>query len=437
MAQIVRMPKMSDTMEEGVIAAWHKEIGDTVESGELMAEVETDKATMDYESCDEGVLLYRGAEEGDAVPINGVLAILGEEGEHISALLNEIEGGGGGQSAEKAPDNGAAAPEEKTEPKAPAKKVDTSGIDAKIVRMPKMSDTMEEGVIAAWHKEIGDTVESGELMAEVETDKATMDYESYDEGVLLYRGAEEGEGVPVNGVLAVVGAEGADFQALLDAEAGGGEEVAVGPEEETRQEGDNKKPEGITAASPQPTVPKEKEAAASTAPSDNGRVKISPLARKMAEERGFDLHQIEGTGEGGRIVKSDIENFKPKDDAPAPTKAAAPAKADQPAAAPIPQPVGEESFEEHKVSQMRKAIARRLGESKFTAPHFYLTMEINMDQAWAARKRINEFAAPSKISFNDLVIKATAVALRRHPQVNGSWLGDKLRYNHHVHIGMA
>ncbi|SDL17751.1 pyruvate dehydrogenase E2 component (dihydrolipoamide acetyltransferase) [Catalinimonas alkaloidigena] len=436
MAQIVKMPKMSDTMEEGVIAAWHKKIGDKVEAGDLMAEVETDKATMDYESYDEGTLLYIGAEEGESIPVDGVLAILGEEGEDISGLLKDVESGGAGNGAEPAESNAEAPKEEapKAEKKAAKKKVDVSSIPAKIVRMPKMSDTMEEGVIAAWHKKIGDKVEAGDLMAEVETDKATMDYESYDEGTLLYIGAKEGESVAVNGVLAIVGDEGADYQALLDAEGSEGDEEVV---EETEAEGDTqpKAATDATSASPEPAA----QAATSVNGAENGRVKISPLARKMAEDKGFDIAKIEGSGEGGRIVKRDVENFKPSA-APAPAKAAEAAPQEKAAAAPapvIPQAVGEERFEEVKISQMRKTIARRLSESLFTAPHFYLTMEINMDQAWEARKRINEFAAPGKISFNDMVIKAVGVALRRHPKVNSAWLDDKIRYNQHVHVGMA
>ncbi len=415
MAEIVKMPKMSDTMEEGVIAVWHKKVGDKVESGELMAEIETDKATMDYESFNEGTVLYLGAEEGDAVEVNGILAIVGDEGEDYKALLN-------GSDAEPST-------EKKEEPKAesnsaPAEKIDTSNIKAEIVRMPKMSDTMEEGVIATWHKKVGDTVESGELMADVETDKATMEYESYNDGTVLYLGAKEGESVKVEGILAIVGEKGADYEALIKAD----------------QQSDDSAEEKSEVKEAAPTASAEPSAQTSSATSNkeentvssNGRIKASPLAKKLAEDKGININQVQGSGDGGRIVKRDVENFVPSQK-PASEPAAA-----QEASAPVvlPTVVGEESFEEVRVSQMRKTIAKRLAQSKFTAPHFYLTMEINMDRAIEARKSMNE-VSPVKISFNDLVIKAAAVALRKHPMANASWLEDKIRINHHVHIGVA
>lgn len=404
---------MSDTMEEGVIAVWHKKVGDKVESGELMAEIETDKATMDYESYNDGTVLYLGAAEGEPVKVDGILAIVGEEGEDYQSLLN-------GADAQPVA-------EEKTEAPAPAattEQIDTSGINAEIVRMPKMSDTMEEGVIAAWHKKVGDEVESGELVAEIETDKATMEYESYNDGTILYLGAAEGESVKVDGILAIVGEAGADFEALIKADAQGPAESPT-PAEAT----DNTTSIEVPVVTPEPAAA---PVAAST--SANGRVKASPLAKRLASEKGIDIAQVQGTGEGGRIIKRDIESFVPS---ATPDKAIASAEAKESTASiQLPQIVGEESFEELRVSQMRKTIARRLGESKFSAPHFYLTMEINMDKAIEARKSMNE-VSPVKISFNDMVIKATAASLRVHPQVNSSWLEDKIRINHHVHIGVA
>lgn len=411
MAEIVRMPKMSDTMTEGVIAKWHKKVGDTVKSGELMAEIETDKATMDYESFNEGTVLYLGAKEGQAVQINDVLAIVGKKGEDYSALLagasNAAASGGKTETAQAA---SAPAPA----PAASSPAIDTSGIKAEIVRMPKMSDTMTEGVIAAWHKKVGDPVKTGELLAEVETDKATMEYESYNTGTLLYIGAEAGKPIAVNGVLAVIGEKGADFQTLLKAE----ETKSAAP--------------ASPAASPKQESAAPAQSSSSQAEhSSNGRIKASPLAKKLASDKGYDINRIQGSGDQGRITKRDVENFKPS---------AAPAAGDKPAkgSAPVvlPKVVGEESFEEVPVSQMRKVIAKRLAESKFSAPHFYLTMEINMDKAIEARKSINE-VSPVKISFNDMVIKAVAAALRQHPDVNVSWLGDKMRKNHHIHIGVA
>lgn len=412
MAEIVRMPKMSDTMEEGVIAVWHKKVGDKVESGELMAEIETDKATMDYESYNEGTVLYLGAEEGEAVQINGILAIVGEKGEDYKALLNESSENGSGDNEEK--------PAEAK--KADAEAIDTSNIKAEVVRMPKMSDTMEEGVISAWHKKVGDTVESGELMAEIETDKATMEYESYNDGTVLYLGAKEGESVAVNGVLAIVGEKGADFETLLKAES------------QTESETEPAKEEPAKASPKQETSEPKKEESTVQTQTNNGRIKASPLAKRLAQEKGINISEVKGSGDGGRIIKRDVEDFVPVKAEQ--TKSAAPAQKSSTPAVELPKIVGEESFEELRVSQMRKTIAKRLAESKFTAPHFYLTMEINMDKAIEARASMNE-VSPVKISFNDMVIKAAAAALRKHPQVNSSWLGDKIRINHHIHIGVA
>ncbi|MBO6659456.1 MAG: pyruvate dehydrogenase complex dihydrolipoamide acetyltransferase [Roseivirga sp.] len=416
MAEIVRMPKMSDTMEEGVIAVWHKKVGDQVESGELMAEIETDKATMDYESFNDGTVLYLGAEEGEAVAVDGILAIVGKEGEDYKALLND-NGSTSEEKEEEAPK------EEKSAPAEKAEKIDTSSINAEIVRMPKMSDTMEEGVIASWLKKVGDSVESGELMAEIETDKATMEYESYNDGTVLYLGAKEGESVKVDGILAIVGEEGADYEALIKADQQGGssEEKAEEPADEPQEKTESAS--STTNAAP-----------AAESSNSNGRVKASPLAKKLAEDKGIDLGQVKGSGDGGRIIKRDIENFTPTQKAAAPEKAEESAKSAP--AIELPKVVGEESFEEMRVSQMRKTIAKRLAQSKFTAPHFYLTMEINMDKAIEARKSMNEIS-PVKISFNDMVIKAAAVSLRQHKMVNASWLDDKIRINHHVHVGVA
>jgi pyruvate dehydrogenase E2 component (dihydrolipoamide acetyltransferase) len=403
------MPKMSDTMTEGVIAKWHKKVGDTVKSGELMAEIETDKATMDYESFNTGTVLYLGAKEGEAVKVNDVLAIVGNKGEDFAALL-----AGGAASTTTAASGGKTESVKTETATAVAEAIDTSGIKAEVVLMPKMSDTMNEGVIAAWHKKVGDSVKSGELLAEVETDKATMEYESYNTGTLLYIGAKEKEAVAVNGVLAIIGEKNADWQTLLKAHQSKGSTPAKTAPTETK---------------PVEQVPTS-SSNGSTITSTNGRLKASPLAKKMAKDLGFDIGKIQGTGEGGRVTKHDVESYKPS--------AAPAAKTDVKSAAPIvlPQVVGKESFEEVAVSQMRKTIARRLSESKFTAPHFYVTMEINMDKAVEARKSINEIS-PVKISFNDMVLKATAAALRQHPEINSSWLGDKIRKNHHIHIGVA
>lgn len=422
MAEIIRMPKMSDTMEEGVIAAWLKKVGDVVKPGDILAEVETDKATMELESYEEGVLLYIGVEEKDAVPVNGVIAIIGEKGENIDALLKDIKSGG---TAEAKSEDKKETPKEEEKPAAKKQEatetIDVSGINATVITMPKMSDTMTEGTIASWLKKVGDQVKSGDIIAEVETDKATMELESYEDGTLLYIGIEAGDAVPVDGVIAIIGEKGADYEKLLKAHKANQGAAEAPASEETKEEKapDVKKEETPVAQSSAPV--------ASTSSSDGGRLKASPLAKKMASEKGVDISLVKGSGEGGRIVKRDIENFNQA------TAQAAAAPTAMPTSAPA---VGQESFKEEKVSQMRKVIAKRLAESKFTAPHFYLTMEINMDKAIEARKSMNE-VSPVKISFNDMVIKAAAAALRQHPKVNSSWLGDKIRYNDHIHIGMA
>lgn len=416
MAEIIRMPKMSDTMEEGVIAAWLKKVGDEVKAGDILAEVETDKATMELESYDEGVLLYIGVQEKDAVPVNGVIAIVGEKGENIDALLKEIEGGDAAPSqAENKVEESKEAPAPKEE--SAQEEIDISGIKATLITMPKMSDTMQEGTIASWLKKEGDEVKSGDILAEVETDKATMELESYEDGILLHIGVGEGDSVEIDGVIAVIGEKGADFETLIKAHKAKSSGAPEAKTEEAKKE---------AAPAEKAETPAEKTNAA-TSTSGNGRVKASPLAKKLAEDKGIDISLVKGTGEGGRIIKRDVENFDP---------ASVKAPAAQAASGATATAVGQESFKEEKVSQMRKVIAKRLAESKFSAPHFYLTMEINMDKAIEARKSMNELS-PVKISFNDMVIKAAAAALRQHPKVNSAWLGDKIRYNDHIHIGMA
>jgi len=410
MAEVVRMPKMSDTMTEGVIAKWHKKVGDKVGSGDLIAEVETDKATMDFESFQEGTILYIGAEEGQAVPVDSVIAVLGNAGEDYKAAL---EGASGAPAAETKPSAETQKPVE-----APAAEedggIDPESVGATVIRMPLLSDTMTEGVIAEWHKKVGDKVKSDDSLADVETDKATMEVTAYAEGTLLYVGVEKGQAAKVNDIIAIVGKEGTDVQALLKGAKGGNKPAAVQPEEST----------------PAPAAETKTEEAPKAASEADARIKASPLAKKIAKEKGIDLTQVKGSAEGGRIVKKDVEEFTPS------AKPAAQPAAPAAAAPAIPQYIGEEKYTEKPVTQMRKTIAKRLAESKFTAPHFYLTMSIDMDSAMAARTKINEFA-PVKISFNDMVIKAVAVALKQHPVVNSSWQGDKIRFNEHVNIGVA
>ncbi len=433
MAEVIRMPKMSDTMEEGVIASWLKKVGDEVESGDILAEVETDKATMELESFEDGTLLHIGVEESNSVPVDGVIAIIGEEGEDIADLLKDIESGGGSNGDKKndKKEPSESEPEETTDEADEA--VDASDVAANVILMPKMSDTMEEGVIASWLKKVGDEVESGDILAEVETDKATMELESYEDGTLLYIGVDEGGSVPVDGVIAVIGEKDADYEKLLKANSGKKSEKKSNEDAPSKSAPEDKETTSEDKDAPA-YVPSRSSNGTSSNDTTDGRVKASPLAKKMAQEKGYDIASIEGSGEHGRIIKRDVENFKPSQPSAEPQKTEK--TADDSAPVTLPPVVGEERYEEKKVSQMRKAIARRLSESKFGAPHFYLTMEINMDRAIAARKSINEYS-PVKISFNDIIIKATAAALRQHPDVNVAWQGDTMRYNEHVHIGVA
>jgi len=431
MAEVIKMPKMSDTMTEGVLAKWHKKVGDKVKSGDVLAEIETDKATMDFESYQDGSLLYIGIEEGQAAPVDTVIAVIGKEGEDYKALLAGESAAA--PAAEKKEEEKPAAPVADKAPAAtpaPAAKVDLSSIPATVIRMPALSDTMTEGVINKWNFKVGDKVKSDDSLADVETDKATMEVVGYESGTLLYIGPKEGEAAPVNGIIAIVGKEGTDITPLL-------QDTGSAPAAEA-------KPAESADAATAESTPAAEEASEG---SDDSRVKASPLARKMAKDKGIDLTAVKGRAEGGRIVKKDIEDFKPgeaKAAAPAAAETKAPAAesasapAAKPAAAPITLPTftGEEKFTERPVTQMRKAISRRLSESLFTAPHFYVTMSIDMDQAIEARTKINA-VAPVKISFNDFVVKACAVALKQHPAINSSFQGDKIRTNEHVNIGVA
>ncbi|MGM1428745.1 pyruvate dehydrogenase complex dihydrolipoamide acetyltransferase [Sphingobacterium lactis] len=428
MAEVVKMPKMSDTMTEGVIAKWHKKVGDKVNSGDLIAEVETDKATMDFESYQEGTLLYIGPKEGDAVPVDSVIAVLGDEGEDYEALLKED---GGSEKKEAPKDDKAEGKESKDAPaekagEAPAEAVSdvtAEDLGVTVITMPLLSDTMTEGVIAQWNFKVGDTIKSDDAIADVETDKATMEVTAYADGTLLYVGLEAGQAAKVNDIIAIVGPAGTDVTPLLN------QKPAAAKSADKNEE--SKKEESKSAA------PAAKEEAAPAASSDDSRVKASPLARKIAKDKGIDLNQVKGSAENGRIVKKDVENFTPSAAPAAAASTAAPAaQAGETKTISLPTYVGEERFTEKPVNQMRKTIARRLSESLFTAPHFYLTISVDMDNAMAARAQINE-VAPVKVSFNDIVIKAVAIALKQHPAVNSSWLGDKIRYNEHTNIGVA
>lgn len=404
MAEVITMPRLSDTMTEGKVAKWHKKVGDKVKEGDILAEIETDKAVQDFESEVEGTLLYVGVEEGNAATVDSVLAIIGNEGEDISGLT-----GGGGAAAPAATSE-----EKKEEPKAetPAAPEQASAevpAGVEVITMPRLSDTMTEGKVAKWHKNVGDTVKEGDLLAEIETDKAVQDFESEFNGVLLKQGVEEGGAAPVDSVLAIIGPAGTDITGV-----GAAKSATPSSEKSAEQKTEAKA---------------EEKAAPVVSSSSTDRVAISPLAKKMAQDKGVDINSIQGSGENGRIVKKDIENYQPS------AKPAASAPSASPAAQVALSFVQGEDTETPN-SQVRNVIAKRLSESKFSAPHYYLMVEINMDKAIEARKEINSLP-DTKISFNDMIIKATAVALRKHPQVNSSWAGDKIIHRGNINIGVA
>ncbi len=416
-----------------MIAAWHKKVGDTVKKGDLLAEVETDKATMELESYKDGTLLHIGTEKGGKLQVNDLLAIIGNKGEDISSLLK-----GGGQAIEKSEGKKAEPKKEaasKTTNKQPATTTATTAAPAidiskmeEVVLMPRLSDTMTEGVIAAWHKNVGDQVKKGDILAEIETDKATMELESYKNGTLLYQGAAKGEKISVNALLCIIGEKGkVDVDAVVAAAKGGVSSGSSANDQQGKQE---------PSKAAEPETSNEQPATSST----NGRIKASPLAKKLAKEKGIDIKAVHGSGDGGRIVKADVDSFTPAASTSA-QQSAAKAPESKPATStqqPLARftPTTEEKFTDTPNSQMRKTIARRLGESMFAAPHFYLTMEINMDNAISARAQMNEMS-PVKISFQDMLIKACAMALRQHPAVNSSWMGDFIRTYQHIHIGSA
>jgi pyruvate dehydrogenase E2 component (dihydrolipoamide acetyltransferase) len=405
MAEIINMPRLSDTMEEGTVATWLKKVGDAVSEGDILAEIETDKATMEFESFHEGTLLHIGVQEGETTKVDALLAIIGEEGEDISSLLNKtsetpkVEANE--QENEEKPvtetSNGFEVPEGVT-----------------VVTMPRLSDTMEEGTVATWLKQVGDEVSEGDILAEIETDKATMEFESFQSGTLLYVGIKEGESAKIDSLLAIIGPKGTDVSGIptnFSSDAGTAKkEEPAAVKEEPKQVTIQKQEEKVIAPNPVPT-------------NSNGRLYVSPLAKKIAAEKGFNLSQIQGTGENGRIIKRDVENFSPAVVSSVGTVGKF-------------VPSGQEDFDEKPNSQMRKVIAKRLAESKFTAPHYYLNVEFDMDNAIAFRTQFNTIP-DTKISYNDMIVKACALALKQHPQVNSQWFADKMRLNNHVHIGVA
>ena len=406
MAIVVNMPRLSDTMEEGTVSSWLKKVGDKVEEGDILAEIETDKATMEFESFNEGFLLHIGIAEGETAAVDSLLAIIGDEGEDVSGLLNTDSATA---ETEETSDTEESQPE-------PSKEKQSTAVPegVEVVKMPRLSDTMVEGTVASWLKNVGDAVEEGEILAEIETDKATMEFESFYAGELLHIGVQVGESAAVDSLLAIIGPSGTDVASFLAASVNVSSDSSPTDEKET------------TTVNTQPTSAAETSEPVAATPvistaNTNERIMASPLAKKMAAEKGIDLRQVQGSGEHGRIVKRDIEQFVPGTSA---------------ASVQAFVPKGQESSEDIPNSQMRKVIAKRLAESKFSAPHYYLSVEFDMDAAIAFRKQYNQLP-DTKISFNDIVVKATALALKKHPQVNSRWFDDRMQLNYHVHIGVA
>ena len=402
MAEIINMPRLSDTMEEGTVAKWFKKVGDQIKEGDILAEIETDKATMEFESFNEGELLHIGIQEGGTAPVDTLLAVIGEKGEDISALLSAVP--------EEVPET--TQPEAQEQVEAAPKEATAMPEGVEIITMPRLSDTMEEGTVAKWNKKVGDTVNEGDILAEIETDKATMEFESFYQGVLLYIGLNEGESAAVDSVLAVIGKAGTDIDLVLSA-------LASSKPTSSAQETPSAAPASAPAKVEILEV-KSVPAPTTAAVTSNGRIIASPLAKKLAAEKGIDLARIQGTGDAGRIIKRDIDNFQPQAGGGV-----------QPFT-----PKSTESVTEIANSQMRKTIAKRLSASKFSAPHYYLGVEFDMDNAIAFRNQYNSIPE-TKISFNDIVVKSVALALKQHPQVNAKWEDHQITQHHHVHVGVA
>ena len=409
MAEIINMPRLSDTMEEGTVATWLKKVGDTISEGDILAEIETDKATMEFESFHEGTLLHIGVQEGETTKVDELLAIIGEKDEDISALLSNA-------NPEVSREKGESVSKEKESENAVTESADELPEGVIVVTMPRLSDTMEVGTVASWLKKVGEQVSEGDILAEIETDKATMEFESFQSGTLLYIGLKEGETAKVDSLLAIIGPKGTDVSNIAknfkSDSASVNSEASV---EETPKLVETKKDVVISNEND-----KSHNHVSLAAP--NGRVFISPLAKKLAKEKGINVYQVKGSGENGRIIKRDIENFTPSTSATASVGKFVPS--------------GQEDFDEVPNSNMRKAIAKNLVKSKFTAPHYYLNVEFDMDNAIAFREQYNSLP-DTKISFNDMIVKACALALKQHPQVNSQWFDDKMRMNNHVHVGVA
>lgn len=434
MAKIITMPRLSDTMTEGVVAKWLKKVGDKISEGDILAEIETDKATMEFESFNEGTLLHIGINEGESAPVDSLLAIIGAEGEDITPLLHL-----GRPSSSNPAVTEVAHKEEEKKQESPISATTTAvAIPAGVivVTMPRLSDTMTDGTVATWLKKVGDTVTEGDILAEIETDKATMEFESFNAGTLLFIGVQEGQTAPVDSLLAIIGPAGTDVSGVSENYTKSPHTSDSELTKQTPVGGTDKTVKAEEAKAETPVAVAEKSEEPVQVVSDGRRIFISPLAKKIAEEKGINIAQVKGSGENGRIVKSDVENFVPAAaSAPQAASSTQSTKTETVAAKPY-VPVGEVFTEEIKNSQMRKIIAKRLAESLFTAPHYNLVIEVTMDEAMKSRAIINS-VPDTKVSFNDMVIKASAMALKKHPKINSQWREDTILINHHVSIGVA
>lgn len=438
MAEVIKMPRLSDTMEEGVVSQWLKKVGDKVSEGDILAEIETDKATMEFESFFDGTLLHIALEEGVTAEVDSLLCIIGDEGEDISQYLTQTEDepkqldlvdqiNEQEESENLEPvliTSEEKEIEESIEDIAPTNQnsnVDFSKVE--YITMPRLSDTMEEGTISSWLKKVGDEVKEGDILAEIETDKATMEFESFHDGKLIHIGVNAGETVNVDELIAIISSVDISAEQAL---ANFNNEPAVIKDKE----------KSIADTSPEKVG--ETEIIKEDVTVSDKRVFASPLAKKIAADKNIDLSTISGSGDNGRIIKSDLDKIETSltDEPPTDKVVEMAPPPISPSFKPPANITKSESFDEIDNNSMRKAIAKRLSQSKFSAPHYYLSVEFNMDNAIAFREQYNSIPN-TKISFNDIVIKACAIALREHPKVNSQWSEEKTRLNHHIHIGVA
>ncbi len=438
MAEVIKMPRLSDTMEEGVVAQWLKKVGDKVSEGDILAEIETDKATMEFESFYDGTLLHIAIEEGIAANVDSILCIIGDENEDISSLI-AVKNDEGSNSQLDLVDQ---INEQENNKQNDVKENDNSdqslvkedilnndNVNVEYITMPRLSDTMEEGTISTWLKKVGDDVSEGDILAEIETDKATMEFESFYNGKLVHIGVSEGETVKVDDLIAIISDSDVDVDDLLSNY--GKNQTSEDNNEQVAE--NNQIDEKLDEENPIQNIE------IKSVDLSKSRILASPLAKKIAEEKNIDLSTIKGSGDNGRIVKSDLDNAHNNlnhETAAVINKETQPEQEAAPVAPLKKLVAGEESFEDVQNSTMRNAIAKRLSQSKFSAPHYYLGVEFNMDNAIAFREQYNSIP-DTKISFNDIVIKACAAALKKHPQVNSQWMENSIRLNHHVHIGVA